>query len=388
MKCYAPWGYMVVNNDGEVSCCCFSKFGSLGNVIKTSIKEVWNSPKYQYIREQIHNGNYTKAGCKDCALLRQGNLVKLPPDVLREKEEEFTAGKKKLNTSPSHLDLVVSHNCNISCVMCWQEHPLYSRSKLELPEKVFQDLKEILPNLYELILIGGEPFFIKRIRKFLSDFPDNKFHNLGISFTTNGTILDEEIIKNLLKFKRLRLVFSIDGVTKEVFEKIRTGANWGKVLDNLNKILEIKQKLDSNYKWQVEIVYVVMRSNFHQIPQAILWADSKKFKITFSPVEGKFLFNENIFEYGNFARHNKSQWRNTLKKAQDIIEQIKEPDYCISLKNQITYLENLLKNAEKKSPFIDKFKIKINKLGNKVIKSYIGPQNYKIARKMIKRIIK
>ncbi len=67
--CPAVLSTFNILSNGDVILCCndYSKKLILGNVNTSSIKEIWNGPKYQKIREMFYNGEYRKIPtCRYC----------------------------------------------------------------------------------------------------------------------------------------------------------------------------------------------------------------------------------------------------------------------------------------------------------------------------------
>ena len=58
-------------------------------------------------------------------------------------------------------------------------------------------------------------------------------------------ILTDEIAKELIELGIERIYFSIEGATKETYEKIRVGANYDKVIDNIKRFIQLKKEMKS-----------------------------------------------------------------------------------------------------------------------------------------------
>ncbi len=68
--CSTPLTTFNIMSNGDVILCCndFSNKLILGNVNDLSIREIWNSEKYQEIREMLYKGEYKKiSGCSTCS---------------------------------------------------------------------------------------------------------------------------------------------------------------------------------------------------------------------------------------------------------------------------------------------------------------------------------
>ncbi|MCP2604101.1 SPASM domain-containing protein [Candidatus Aminicenantes bacterium AC-708-M15] len=70
-------------------------------------------------------------------------------------------------------------------------------------------------------------------------------HEAGITVKlhTNGTLLDEKKSYQIIESGLDQLSFSFDGFDKEIYEKIRVGGNFEKVVNNIIQFLKIKKEL-------------------------------------------------------------------------------------------------------------------------------------------------
>ena len=48
---------------------------------------------------------------------------------------------------------------------------------------------------------------------------------IDIMLHTNGTVMDENLAERIVKSGLDRIIFSLDSITKEIYEKIRINAN-------------------------------------------------------------------------------------------------------------------------------------------------------------------
>jgi len=71
-KCEAPWKWLVVNNRGDCLPCCYLQ-GTIGNLEKQTIDEIWNGQPIQEIRSSIAKGEVHKL-CQgaSCQFVRGG----------------------------------------------------------------------------------------------------------------------------------------------------------------------------------------------------------------------------------------------------------------------------------------------------------------------------
>ncbi|KKL09877.1 hypothetical protein LCGC14_2561510, partial [marine sediment metagenome] len=64
-----------------------------------------------------------------------------------------------------------------------------------------------------------------------------KSRGIYLDFSHDFVRLREPQMRNLIKWGVDRIYWSLDGVTKETYEKIRVGANFDKVVENVKKLI-------------------------------------------------------------------------------------------------------------------------------------------------------
>jgi MoaA/NifB/PqqE/SkfB family radical SAM enzyme len=107
----------------------------------------------------------------------------------------------------------ITHRCNLRCKGCyaWAQHAL---PELEI-EMSASKLRDVIAEAKELgtsivLLAGGEPLTRPEIFDITREFPEIIF-----PLFTNGTMIDEELIKQLKKQRNVIPVVSLEGRRKE-----------------------------------------------------------------------------------------------------------------------------------------------------------------------------
>lgn len=99
---------------------------------------------------------------------------------------------------------------------------------------------------------------------------------------------------DLLTEANIELTVSVDGLDKEVYEKIRYGSKFDILIKNLEKLNEIRNRKKS--KLVLKMHTVVMRSNYKQITDFIEFAKRYNFDAVYMmPIYGGQDIPENIF---------------------------------------------------------------------------------------------
>ena len=148
--------------------------------------------------------------------------------------------RKKLVKKPILKDLFleVTSRCNARCEHCGSSCG-YEKPKNEISkEKLMETLKEISEHYdaSEILLnvTGGEPFLRKDLFEIM-DYAVSLGFRWGI--TSNGILIDEELVKKIVKSKMSTISISIDGLkeTHEAFRKV-PGA-WDKIIKGIKLML-------------------------------------------------------------------------------------------------------------------------------------------------------
>jgi radical SAM protein with 4Fe4S-binding SPASM domain len=168
---------------------------------------------------------------------------------------------KKINYLPVTMDIEPTTGCNFRCTMCQVSSPNFESKNMDL-----ETFKKIILQNKQLIKIKlqgmGEPLVNKYIYEMIS-FAKN--HGVATEIICNGSMLSKKNIDYLLNNKLAKLTISIDGATKEVFEKIRVKSNFNEVISNSKNFYNsIKNKL---IRPEFSAWSTIQRDNFDQIEE-------------------------------------------------------------------------------------------------------------------------
>lgn len=188
----------------------------------------------------------------------------------------------KLGYYPLTLMVEVSTACNLACERC--ERQITSKEVLGnyTPIGLIKEIKPILPYVYSVYLVSGlgEPFLnpnFWQIHRML------KREGVRVGFFTNGVLLDNENIKRIFKEKTDSVLISVDSAKKDVYEQIRKGANFEKVIDNIKKLIQEKKKRRSK-KPAIGFSFTFQKNTIEEMPDFVEFA--KKMGIDFISFAG------------------------------------------------------------------------------------------------------
>lgn len=144
-----------------------------------------------------------------------------------------------LDELPERISIEIVFGCNLKCGMCHVPNTKERKFKL-MDTWVFETIINQLDSKKTVHLnIDGEPLLHPNIVQFIH-YAKEKGHIVG--FATNATKLTEELSQKLIESKLDYITFSIDGGTPETYEKIRKGASFSAVVQNVKTFCALNQK--------------------------------------------------------------------------------------------------------------------------------------------------
>ncbi|MBU1125364.1 MAG: tetratricopeptide repeat protein, partial [Candidatus Omnitrophica bacterium] len=197
--------------------------------------------------------------------LRPGDLF-FQDTILNE--VEIMQKKTVIQSKVKRLWVTLTSRCNIKCRTCG----LWS-TPWDIPRKTVDEVIALYPYLERLVWLGGEVF--------LSEYFDEMFEKarvypqLSQQVITNGVILTRRWIERILSAPNTELTFSVDGTTKEVYEYIRRGSNFEKLVTNIGIVNEVKKKVFS--KTPLRLNAVIMKTNYQQLESFLEFAHEHGF---------------------------------------------------------------------------------------------------------------
>jgi MoaA/NifB/PqqE/SkfB family radical SAM enzyme len=326
---------MVIDASGTVNPCCYwSAYGNLnpacGNLNETPLLEIWNGPVYQNLRRNMARGDLKAAGCANCLALRQGNVMGLQfdPDADQENppgspyaknlqvlREEIARGSAVLQAKPTIVSLTASYACNFRCIHCYQDATRRLRIQRE---SAVDEVLALVPVLDQIIPGGGEPLLHPLWRKFLTSAEISSNPYLQLATTTNASLVKDDILAGMARFKRLALNVSLDGGTKAVFETVRLNGRWEQVVANIDRMIELVRR--KGLPSFVSVTMSVMKANLRDIPNLVEFAVRRGITFGLSPVismpvdQSLTCFNDPAIETAG--------WREAIGEAKDRFERL------------------------------------------------------------------
>ena len=160
-----------------------------------------------------------------------------------------------------------SLSCGLSCVMCPWSNLRATAGVMAWPtfEKIAAHFQ-----LAEAVDLtgGGEPLQNRAIPEMVKVA---KQAGCEVGFSTNGVQLSLELAETLVKAGLDWISFSVDAADAETYNRIRQGANFNTVIENIRALGQIKRRLSSPTP-RMLMVFVMMlgeHENYRQLPDFI-----------------------------------------------------------------------------------------------------------------------
>ncbi len=187
---------------------------------------------------------------------------------------QTNSGHKLLSLRPDvrKIYLEVTTLCNFDCRTCirnsWDD--ALGRMNAEVFRQILEQIKE-LPNLKCVHLGGfGEPLSHPHIFSFIESL---KKLNLQVELISNGSLLNDQCIDELIRLGLDKLFISLDGPDEIEYNDIRQGGDFMSVTAHISRLNARKAELKSKVP-ELAIEFVAMKKNFHRLPDLVKLIDT------------------------------------------------------------------------------------------------------------------
>jgi radical SAM protein with 4Fe4S-binding SPASM domain len=164
---------------------------------------------------------------------------------------------------PTSVLIETTIRCPADCIIC-PNKKIDNRPRdmsLSLFRKIVDDCRN--KNLREICpFIHGEPLSWRYLEKGL-DYLSKVLPETGVVIYTNGHLLDARRIPLLLRDNITEIHFSIDGLSKQVYEQHRRGLVYERVMTNVTDFLEELRK--SKHKISTHVAFTLTTQNQHEV---------------------------------------------------------------------------------------------------------------------------
>lgn len=281
--CNRPFEFAEICKGGKLGCCCglTGVTDSNDSLYYTSFNNAWHSNVLKVIRLSMLNGTYTfcnplkceylfnsKYGFRDTNEMSKGFCINTV-DNSPEKEtlcintvinaDYYT---KKETEYPRTIQLSYDKSCNLFCKSCRPKiYVAKDNEKNKLEQFSERLLKEVVPHVRRLKFAGGETCISDIYGKIIFD-PNHNIEEIAI--LSNGKCMNSTYINKLLErgYKKIDIVISMDGATKETAEKLRRGIDFDIWKKNMHELSNLRKEHKIN---MLGFTFVVQKDNYKEM---------------------------------------------------------------------------------------------------------------------------
>jgi radical SAM protein with 4Fe4S-binding SPASM domain len=163
-----------------------------------------------------------------------------------KKNWELYPLNKFVSDFPLHLDVEATGRCNLMCSYCFR----YSRRTNvgDMSDSVFEKiLAESRGSGLKSMSLSwlGEPLLHPDINKMIRRAKESGIAEVWIH--TNGILVDEKASEDILDSGLDYIVFSVDAVTEETYNRLKYGSDFSLVNRNIEKLIETRNNRNQPY---------------------------------------------------------------------------------------------------------------------------------------------
>lgn len=275
MKCIAPLNNMYFTVVGKASPCWLTVGECDRWSPDRSIRDIWFGEHFQSIRDKLSKDIF-EGRCLTCKKDMEDDIWPLAKAYSYFPVREY----------PSLMELELSNQCNLECIMCngMLSSGIRKNREGKPPLPMFYDdsfreqLHEFIPHLQELRFNGGEPFAQKIVLDICEDIAKIK-PDLKVNIATNGTVYNKRVEK-ILNTCNIHINISIDSLIPERYKEIRINGD----LDLLLKNFEIFNNYCKKGNKDLCIMVNPIRQNWDEMVEFARWTDHHHVKLWFNTI--------------------------------------------------------------------------------------------------------
>ena len=257
-RCPRPFDTVLIDKQGSCYACeCTSWLPqSIGNLQTKTLAEIIGSATHQELQASITDGTYRYCNEHQCPYIRAAAVLHDDPGHIR------------------HLRLAIDNSCNLRCPSCrngmifHKEGSAYNLG-IRLADRINDWLHSHAHPVQVHIGSDGDPFASNIYRHFMTQTPHKE--NIDYSILTNGLMFEEHqhVLARVIGSLRV-LGVSIDGATKDTYEKLRLGGRWDKINSNLKSMARSREQNNFLFRFHM----VVQEDNWHEMKDMVKLAES------------------------------------------------------------------------------------------------------------------
>jgi MoaA/NifB/PqqE/SkfB family radical SAM enzyme len=204
-------------------------------------------------------GNYRDMLAQSIAQLRLTRAC-----LIQESEGDFVAP-----FFPSHVQIQTVSGCNAACPMCAMSAPqvrLRERGRMSAPlfNKIVAECSEHQECEEIALYLQNEPLLDAKLAQKVADVKAASGGRLRTRIVTNGSLLSETKIKDLISAGLDAIAVSLNAETPDTYKKVMGGLDFTTTMGNIETLLRCAPKT-----MLVTLTFMITRDNEHEVSRAI-----------------------------------------------------------------------------------------------------------------------
>jgi len=144
-----------------------------------------------------------------------------------------------IQDAPSGFDLSITKHCNLKCSHCFYDHIMDQRSDMSMSRwfECFREFKKLA--IKDVTLTGGEAFTRNGLWEMIDEIIQSR---MRYSILTNGTLIDENVIRHIFDHNRAvrcdSIQVSLDGSCSKIHDAVRGVGSFAKAVRGIELLKE------------------------------------------------------------------------------------------------------------------------------------------------------
>lgn len=306
--CSAAWTNTHIYWNGQYGGCCSELIPIIGDTynLKFHSLDEWRSSSTMKNFRQRLIGNDPLPECSSCYYeeqhghesrrIKENFKTAIFTESAFERSYEQSSWYKHFENNIDsdardwHIDF--GNECNLACKMCFpaaSSRVAHHHRQWGILDTKFDNWtnnesswNQFLQNIdngtkiHRIHVMGGEPMISKRYVEFVQYLVDQGRTDISMSFVSNGTIINHDLIKLLKNFKEVNIEISLESINDNN-HYIRQGSNTSQVISNINW-------LGANTFFQIVLRSVPQLLSVNNYDQYIQWAFDRRLSIQSIPL--------------------------------------------------------------------------------------------------------
>jgi len=170
-----------------------------------------------------------------------------------------------MNEFPRQIIIETTAYCTQKCIHCAHKSLQRKKGNMTMPlyKRIIDEIGKEAPSTEVWMTYYGEALILKYKLFYMIQYAKRRgLSNLVLN--TNAMLLNEEMAEMLIDSELDRFIISMDGFTKETYEKIRVGGKYEEVFGNALGFIQIL-KARNAAKPTFEMQFSIMDENRHEL---------------------------------------------------------------------------------------------------------------------------